>query len=60
MPGVYLAVSLVKVVNSCVITNVSSTTEKKVNMLEPVVMVTEVDTGPIYTRSKEPGRVGYE
>jgi hypothetical protein len=60
LPGVYLAGFLVNVVNSCVITSVLGTTEKEVNMLEPVVMVTEVDTGPVDTRSKEPSRVGYE
>ena len=45
MPGVYLAESLVKVVNGCVITSVLNTSEKEVKMPEPVVMVTEVDTG---------------
>jgi hypothetical protein len=45
LPGVYLAGSLVKVVNGCVITIVLNTIEKEVNMPEPVVMVTEVDTG---------------
>ena len=45
LPGVYLAGSLVKVVNGCVITSVLNTTEKEVKMPEPVVMVTEVDTG---------------
>ena len=44
-PGVYLAGSLLKVVNGCVITSVINTTKKEVNMLEPVVVVTEVDTG---------------
>jgi len=34
----------VKVVNGCVITSALITTEKEVNMLEPVVVVTEVDT----------------
>ena len=33
-----------KVVNGCVITSALITTEKEVNMLEPVVVVTEVDT----------------
>ena len=45
LPGVYLAESLVKVVNGCVITSVLNTSEKEVKMPEPVVMVTEVDTG---------------
>jgi hypothetical protein len=45
MPGVYLAGSLVKVVNGCVITSVLNTTEKEVNITEPIVMVPEVDTG---------------
>jgi hypothetical protein len=44
LQGVYLAGSLVKVVNRCVITSVSNTTEKEVNMPEHIVMVTEVDT----------------
>jgi len=45
LPGVYLAESLVKAVKGCVITSVLKTTEKEVSMPEPVVMVTEVDTG---------------
>jgi hypothetical protein len=47
LPGVYLAGSLVKVVNGCVITSVLNTTEKEVKMPEPVVMVTEVDIGDL-------------
>jgi hypothetical protein len=58
LPGVYLAGSLVKVVNGCVITSVLNITKIEVNMLEPVVMLTEVDMGPIDIRSKEPHRVG--
>jgi hypothetical protein len=58
LPGVYLAGSLVNVVNRCVITSELSTTEKEGNMSEPVVIVTEVDAGgPIDTGSKEPCRV---
>ena len=34
-----------KVVNGCVITSVLNTTEKEVNMLEPVVVVTELEEG---------------
>ena len=45
LPGVYLAGSLVKIVNGCVITSVLNTTEKEVNMPEPVVMVTELKIG---------------
>jgi hypothetical protein len=45
LPGVYLAGSLVKVVNGCVITSVINTTEKEVKIMEPIVMVTEGDTG---------------
>jgi hypothetical protein len=44
LPGVYLAGSLVKVVNGCVMISLLNTTEKEVEMPEPVVMVTEVDT----------------
>jgi hypothetical protein len=55
LPGVYLAGSLVKVVNGCVITSVMNTTEKEVKMPEPVVMVTEVDTGdPLILDPKSP------
>jgi hypothetical protein len=55
LPGVYLAGSLVKVVNGCVITSVLNTTEKEVNMPEPVVMVTDVDTGdPLVPDPKSP------
>ena len=43
LPGVYLAGSLVKVENGCIITSVLNTTEKEVNMPEPVVMVTKLD-----------------
>ena len=58
LPGVYLAKSLVKVVNGCVITSVLNATEKDIKMLEPVVIVTEVDTGyPLDTGSKESHRV---
>ena len=45
LPGVYLAGSLVKVENGCILTSVLNTTEKEVNMPKPVVMVTEVDNG---------------
>ena len=45
LPGVYLAGSLVKVVNGCVITSVLNTTEKEVIMAKSIVMVTGVDTG---------------
>ena len=38
-------------VNGCVITSVLNTTEKEVNMLEPVVVVTEVDTGDPLVRN---------
>jgi hypothetical protein len=44
LPGVYLAGSLVKVVNGCVITSVLNTTEEEVDIPEPVVRVTKVDT----------------
>ena len=55
MPGVYLAESLVKVVNGCVITSVLNTNEKEVKMPESVVMVTEVDTGnPLILDPKSP------
>jgi len=54
-PGVYLAGSLVKVVKGCVITSLLKTTEKEVNMPEPVVMVTEVGTGdPLIPDPKSP------
>ena len=36
LPGVYLARSLVRVVNGCALTSVLSTTEEEVNLLEPV------------------------
>ena len=58
LPGVYLAGSLVKVVNGCVITSVLNTTEKEVNMLEPVVVVTGGHRGPVGTESKVLRRVG--
>ena len=45
--GVYLAGSLMKGENGCIITSVLNTTEKEVNMPEPVFMVTEVDTGDL-------------
>jgi len=45
LPGIYLAGSLVKALNGCVITSALNTTEKEVNMPEPVFMITEVDTG---------------
>jgi len=55
LPGVYLAESLVKVVNGCVITSVLNTNEKEVKMPESVVMVTEVDTGnPLILDPKSP------
>jgi hypothetical protein len=55
MPGVYLAESPVKVVNGCAINSVLNTTEKEVNMPEPVVTVTEVDTGdPLIPDPKSP------
>jgi hypothetical protein len=55
LPGVYLAGSLVKVVNRCVITIVLNTTEKEVNMSKPVVMVTGVDKGdPLVLDPKSP------
>jgi len=55
LPGVYLAGSLVKVMNGCVITSVLNTTEEEVNMPEPVVMVTEMDTGgPLVQDPKSP------
>jgi len=45
----------VKVVNGCVITTVLNTTEKEVKMPEPVVMVTEIDTGdPLILDPKSP------
>ena len=44
LPGLYLAGSLVKVLNECVITSALNTTEKEVNMPEPIVMIIEVDT----------------
>jgi hypothetical protein len=52
LPGVYLAGSLVKVAKECVITSVLNTTEKDVNMSEPVVMVTVGHRGPVGTGSK--------
>jgi hypothetical protein len=55
LPRVYLAGSLVKVVNGCVITSVLNTTEKEVNMPKPVVMLTGVDTGdPLVPDPKSP------
>jgi hypothetical protein len=45
LPEIHLAGSLVKVVNGCVITSVLNTTEKEVNITEPVVMVIKVDSG---------------
>jgi hypothetical protein len=45
LPGVYLAGSLVKVVHGCVITSVLNTTEEEVNIPEPFVMITKVDSG---------------
>ena len=55
LPGVYLVGSLVKVVKGCVITSGLKTTEKEVNTPEPVVMVTEVDTGdPLIPNPKSP------
>jgi hypothetical protein len=54
LPGVYLAGSLVKVVNGCVITSVLNTTEKEVN-IQSVVIVTEVNTGdPLVPDSNSP------
>ena len=43
LPGVYLARSLVRVVNGCALTSVLSTTEEEVNLLEPVVRAMEVE-----------------
>jgi hypothetical protein len=50
LPGVYIAGSLVKVVHGCVITSVLNTTEKEVNIPEPVVMVTNLDSGESFYR----------
>jgi hypothetical protein len=45
----------VKVLNGCVIIRVLITTEKEVNMPEPVVIVTEEDTGdPLLPVPKSP------
>ena len=48
MPGVYIAGSLVKVEHGCVITSVLNTTEKEINIPEPVVMVTKLDSEKPY------------
>ena len=55
LPGVYLAESLMKVVNGCIITSLLNATEKDVKMPEPVVMITDVDTGdPLILDPKSP------
>jgi hypothetical protein len=41
MPGVYMAESLVKVDNGCVITSIINTTEEEVELLDPVVVKLE-------------------
>jgi hypothetical protein len=55
---VYLAGSLVRVVNGCVITSVLNTTEEEVNMPEPVVRVTKVDTGDLMCWSRRAPQIG--
>jgi hypothetical protein len=42
MPGVYLAESLIKVDNGCVITSIINTTEEDVELFDPVVKLEEL------------------
>jgi len=42
MPGVYMAESLVKVANGCVITSIINTTEEEVELFDPVVKLEEL------------------
>ena len=43
MPGVYMAESLVKVDNGCVITSIINTAEEEVELIDPVVKLEELD-----------------
>ena len=43
MPGVYVAESVVKVDNGCVITSIINTMEEEVELLDPVVKLEELD-----------------
>ena len=43
MPGVYMAKSLVKVDNGCIITSIINTTEEEVELLDPVIKLEELD-----------------
>jgi hypothetical protein len=43
MPGVYMAESLVKVNNGCIITSIINTTAEEVELLDRVVKLEEID-----------------
>ena len=44
VPGVYLAGSLVKIANGYALTSVLNTTEEEVELGEPAVQITELET----------------
>ena len=44
VPGVYLAGSIVRIVNGYALTSISNTTEEEVELGEPTVQITELET----------------